>query len=306
MSTAGLNSSDLPTKIDSIYISFIIIEIKYLTLLKFDRKDAILITKEKIEEFIEKIPPSPKVLRVTISLLNQGELSKAAQVAQQDPALSAYLRDIVNKPIFGFTSEVKEIGQIFGILGVSRAQQSVYNYMINLLSPEKWSLFTLNTTSFANLQAELSTSWHNILAHLDIDDKEIESAISLLPASIIVSDALFGEKIDDVNLLRSVNEIDLNTILKRLCDMDLFDICAAIAQKWEIEAVISEIVYAASGVAPSEDEQLNTLGKWMHLLLFYTLSKPAYIDAGLNDFIEFQIDYVGEIYEDFAQLMEIA
>jgi HD-like signal output (HDOD) protein len=264
-----------------------------------------LITKDKINSYIEKIPPASKILKVTLQLLNEGELTKAAQIASQDLALSAYLKDLVNKPIYGFKTQVNEVGQIFGILGVSRSQQTVYNYMISLLSPDQWQLFKLKSSSFANLQADLSTNWQKILLHLQIKNKEIESAISLLPASIIVSEALFAEKIEDVHLLRSVNPIDLNTILQRLCGVDLFDICEQIAKKWEMSSEISSIVQAASGTKPAKEELINTLGKWMHLLLFFTLSQPNYIEAELNDFIDFQIDYIGDIYDDFATLMEI-
>jgi len=69
---------------------------------------------------------------------------------------------------------------------------------------------------------------------------------------------------------------------------------------------ISQIVQAASGLKPSEDEDINKLGKWMHLLLFYELSQPMFVEAELNDFIEFQIDYVSDIYEEFATLLEIS
>ena len=69
---------------------------------------------------------------------------------------------------------------------------------------------------------------------------------------------------------------------------------------------IAQIIQASSGVKPAEDEEINRLGKWMHLLLFYTLSQPNFIDAELNDFIDFQIDYVTDIYDDFSQVMEIS
>ena len=265
-----------------------------------------MITKEKINAFIEKIPPSPKILKATIVLLNQGDLIKAAKIAKEDRALNAYLTKLVNKPIYGFKNEISDISQIFGILGVAKSQQAVYNYMVSLLSPAEWKLFTLNRTTFYELQAQLSVKWQTIVTHLGIKDKDIQSAISLLPASIIVSEALFCEKIDDVRLLRSVDEIDLNTILQRLCKMDLFDICDNIAQKWEMSENISQIINAASGVKPSTDETINRLGKWMHLLLFYTLSQEIFVKAQLNDFIDFQIDYVSDIYEDFSSLMEIA
>jgi HD-like signal output (HDOD) protein len=264
-----------------------------------------MITKKNIESFIEKIPPSPKILNETLSLLNIGELVKAAKVAEQDLALKSYLKSIVNKPIYGFKNEVSDIGQIFGILGVSLAQQSVYNYMVTLLSPNKWALFKLNSTLFYELQANLSKRWEAILIHLNINDSNAYAAITLLPASIIVTEALFAQKKEEVELLRSTKALDYNTILIRLCGIGLFDICEEIAKKWDMDKSVSAIVQAASGVKPSEDEEINTLGKWMHLLLFYKLSQPEFIKAGLNDFVDFQIEYVSDIYDDFASFMEI-
>jgi len=264
-----------------------------------------LITKDKIDSYIEKIPPSSKVLKVTLTLLDSGELVKAAQIAKQDLALSAYLKNLVNKPIYGFKNQVNDVSQIFGILGVAKSQQAVYNYMMSLLSPKSWSLFALNQISFHNLQDVLSINWQKILQHLQITDKEIQSAITLLPASIIVAEALFNEKKEDVALLRSASDIDLNTILLRLCQVDLFDICEMIAKKWEMNKNIALIIQAASGMKPADNENINLLGKWMHLLLFHTLSQPQFITAELNDFINFHIEYVDTIYEDFAKVMEI-
>ncbi|MDQ7042856.1 MAG: HDOD domain-containing protein [Sulfurimonas sp.] len=264
-----------------------------------------MITKETIDNFIQKIPPAPKALKDTLMYLNSEDLVKAANAAKEDKALSTYLKVLVNKPIYGFKNEVSEVSQIFGILGVSRSQQAVYNYMLTLLSPSKWVLFKLNRVVFYNLQADLSINWQKILNHLNIEDRDILSSISLLPASIIVSEALFCEKKKDVEILRSVNPIDLNTILQRLCGVDLFDICEQIAQKWEMPQNISDILQSASGLKPSSDETVNRLGKWMHLLLFYTLSQTKYVEAELNDFIDFQIDYVGDIYEEFSTIMEI-
>ena len=263
-----------------------------------------MITKKKIDSYIEKIPPAPDALRETVFFLNSGELHKAASAAQNDLALSAYLKSIVNKPIYGFKNEVKEIAQIFGILGATGSQTTVYNYMISLLSPDSWQLFKLNSTSFSALQDTLSLKWKKILQHLEIDDKDIENSISLLPASIIVAEALFCDKIEDVTLIRSAKSLDYNTILVRLAGVDLFDICAQISHKWEMPKKITEITQAASGIKASSDESVNTLGKWMHLLLFYELSQPTYVEAGLNDFIEFQIDFVGDIYEEFASIMD--
>ncbi|MFT5835224.1 MAG: HD-like signal output (HDOD) protein [Sulfurimonas sp.] len=265
-----------------------------------------MITKTLINEYINKIPPTPKALKETIALLDAGELTKAAKIAKEDLALARYLKELVNKPIYGFTNEVHDVSQIFAILGVSSSQQTVYNYMTTLLSPSKWVLFKLNARVFHELQAKLSKRWEQILDHLNIQDKNISNSITLLPASIIISEALFCEKIDDVNLLRSTKNLDYNTILTRLCGVGLFDICEQISVKWEMPQEIAQIIQASSGLKASQDERINSLGKWMHLLLFYELSQPIFIEAGLNDFIDFQVEYVGDIYEDFATLMEIS
>lgn len=263
-----------------------------------------MITKEEIEDFISKIPPTPVILNTTINFVNQGELTKAAKIAAKDPALTKYLTTLVNKPIYGFRNEVHDLSQIFGILGTSGAKQVLYSYMLSLLSPSKWELFKLNQTLFYDLQAQLSMRWKVILEHLKIDDKDIASAITLLPASIIVCEALFKAHQEDVNLLRSVKDLDYNTILKRLGGIDLFDVSEKIANAWEYPPKIAQIVQAASGLKPSEDQEINLLGKWMHLELFYTLSQSVYIQAGLNDFIDFQVEYVEDIYEEFSTLLE--
>ena len=161
-----------------------------------------------------------------------------------------------------------------------------------------------NKVLFYDLQAQLNQKWKIILKAQDINSKDIESAITLLPASIIVCEALFKEHQEEVNLLRSVKEIDYNTILKRLCNLDLFDICALIAKKWEMPEQIAHIIHCASGVKKNSDEQIQNLGNWMHLLLFYEFSQGAYIEAGLNDFLEFHIESVENIYPDFMEVME--
>ncbi|MCF6330211.1 MAG: HDOD domain-containing protein [Sulfurimonas sp.] len=264
-----------------------------------------MITNKIIDDFIDKIPPKPDILQATVKILNDGNLAKAAKVAEEDLALKAYLCNLVNKPIYGFKNEVCDIGQIFGILSLSGSQQTVYNYMLSLLCPKKWELFNLNENSFYELQANLSLHWKKILDFLNINDKDIESAITLLPASIIVTEALFSTKKEDVKLLRSVNSLDYNTILIRLCNTSLFDICNKIATKWDMSEQIQQIVYASSGINPSKDKQINSLAKWMHLLLFYELSQPTFVEAQLNDFIDFQLEYVQDIYEDFTKVMEL-
>ncbi|MBD3810174.1 MAG: HDOD domain-containing protein [Sulfuricurvum sp.] len=263
-----------------------------------------MVTNEEIVKYIHSIPPSPTVVQETLQFVRNGDLVKAAKCADGDPALKLYLRTLVNRPIYGFQNEVHDISQIFGILGISTAQQILYHYLITLLVPKEWKLFHLNNHAFYDLQASLGRKWEKILRYLNLLDHDTESAIALLPASIIVCDALFGSHKNEVEQLRSVKALDYNTILYRLSGRSLFDLCNHIAEKWEIPPAIGRIVHAASGLDEDLSEKEKTPAQWMHLLLFFELSQGVYIEAGLNEFIDFRIDFVQNIYESFMQVVE--
>lgn len=262
-----------------------------------------MITDAQIKTYISSIPPAPTILKNVLLLIQEGELSKAAQEASLDPALTSYLQNIVNKPIYGFKNDIKDIKQIFGVLGISLTEQIIYNYMISLLTPKKWELFNLSNKNFADIQDNLGLLWKKILIHKNIKDKTIYSSITLLPASIIVCEELFKSKKEDILLLRSIKNLDYNTILFRLSGMDLFDVCETIATQWEMPKLIAKLIQASKGDTEEQDQEIIELSKWMHLLLFYQLSQSVCTQAELNDFIEFNIDYVQDIYEEFQELI---
>ena len=262
-----------------------------------------MVTQEEILLYIENIPPAPSVVKQTLDYVRVGDLTKAAKCAEEDPALKLYLKTLVNRPVYGFRNEVSDLSQIFSILGVSTAQQILYNYLMSLLAPKAWGLFSLSNHAFYDLQASLSHKWEKILKHLQLLNHDTESAITLLPASIIVCDALFAEHKSEVEQLRAVKALDYNTILQRLSKRSLFDIGNEIAAKWEMSPTIIQIVHAASGVDASVTGNTKILAQWMHLLLFHELSQSVYVEAGLNDFIDFQVEFVQDIYESFMQVV---
>ncbi|MDP3266370.1 MAG: HDOD domain-containing protein [Sulfuricurvum sp.] len=263
-----------------------------------------MITSDEIAFYIQNIPAAPAVVQEALNHARVGDLQKASKYASEDPALKLYLKTLMNRPIYGFRNEVSDVAQIFGILGLGASQQTLYNYLLSLLTPKKWELFSLTNHQFYDLQASISKHWETILAHLNINDKELQSAISLIPASIIVCEALFAKRKKEVAQLRAVKALDFNTILFRITGSDLFDLSGEIAHKWEMPPRIVDLIQSASGRDENLTGQERILAQWMHLLLFYELSQPAYISAGLNDFIDFKIDFVQDIYESFAQVVQ--
>jgi len=136
-----------------------------------------LVDKNDIQEYIKHLPPTPEILNQTLLYLNTNDLTKAAQTAKRDRALSSYIKSLVNRSAYGFKSEITDIAQAFTILGLGLAKQSLYNYSLSLLLPDSWKVFTINKALFYDLQASLSIGWHKILQYLDVDDSDIETAI---------------------------------------------------------------------------------------------------------------------------------
>lgn len=263
-----------------------------------------MISKNDIQDYINHLPPTPEILNQTLLCLNANDLTKAAQTAQNDIVLSSYIKSLVNKPIYGFKSEITNISQAFSIFGIGVAKQSLYNYSLSLLLPDKWKVFALEEALFYDLQASLSVNWHKILQHLHVNDADIETAIVLAPASIIVCEALFQNHLKEVDLLKSVHDLSYDDILYRLTSLDLFDISVMIAKTWGMSETSQEIIgaFRKTSVQP----QTLMLSKWIYLLLFFEFSKPDFVKAGLNDFISFNPDYVSDRYEEFFELMDIS
>lgn len=262
-----------------------------------------MISKSAIDDYIETIPPIPKIVKECVDLLQRGDLILAADVASQDPALSHYLKNIVNKPVFSFREEVKELRQVFGILGIKEAKQLLYSYYLLLILPKKWEVFDFSTKQFQDLQASLIFNWGNIIERLDINDDDIIPAISLIPASLIVCEMLFRKDADTIRLLKEVKNISYEKILKKQSGMSFFEISALIAKKWDFPDKIIDLITSMSGLKKSSLEENNRELVYMKLLLVYEMSRPSIVKSGLNDLFELESNCDIDVVENFYKII---
>jgi HD-like signal output (HDOD) protein len=263
-----------------------------------------MITKEKIYEYIEQIPPLPDTLKECKDALeNKVDLIKAAGIASTDPALMHYLRNIVNKAAFGFKTEVKDAHQIFGILGLERSLQIINSYLFSLITPKRWSVFEMDDQKFFSLQSELIELWNKILSYEKCSDKHIAQTVTVIASSIIVCEELFKDNLEDFLLLKETKNISYNKILKKLTGFSLFDISIMICEKWELPKKDVLILKILENKDAKCDKQYLRFAKFLHLLLFYLFSKAEFLESGLNDFLDFDTEFVAEIYEDFMSIL---
>ncbi len=263
-----------------------------------------MITKEKIYDYIDKIPPVPQNLIRCIDFLNKDDLTGASNIATKEKPLVNYLIKTVNRPIFGFKNRIENVTQIFGILGLDTAKQIIYAYLMTLLIPQKWKVFDLDNTAFAKLQSEFIYYWNEILEFEGRKNDSLEIAVNFIPASIFVAEEMFKENYEDFMILRQVKEINYNDLLQKFTNLNLFDISALICEKWEMDRPIIKLIKDL-GKEDASDPKNGQLVRYMHLLTFYEFSKPEFIKAGLNDFIEFNPAFVEEIYENFNKITGI-
>ena len=267
-------------------------------------KGMVMLSATTINNYIESIPPVPKIVKRCAQALENGDMVRAADIANEDRALTHYLQNIVNKPIFGFRDEIKNCRQIFGIFGILKAKQLIYGYYLLLILPKKWEVFDFDSTKFQDFQARLIYHWGKIVKFLGKEDAEIISAISIIPASLVVCEMLFKDINSTVKLLKKTKQISYENILFKMTQRTFFDISSLIAKKWDFSDT-SVLLISKIGDSNDSDFGNNTLAiLYLRLLLIYEMSRPMMIQSGLSDLFDLEpvLDY--EITENFYKIIQ--
>ncbi|MDO5045065.1 HDOD domain-containing protein [Campylobacter sp.] len=258
-----------------------------------------MVNQADIDRLIAQIPAIPAILKTCENALASGDLAKAASVANNDLALVGYMRSIINKPIFGFKKEIKDISQIFSTLGVDETINILYSYYVLLTTPKKWQIFDMDTHKFANLQANFIFDWTKILKKISVNDKEILKSITLIPASICLCEKIFEADIENLELINQESGASYSEILRRQSGLDIFELCCKVAQKWQLSPVIIDI-FSRLG---KKDKQ-SKITTYMNLLISYELSRAEFQSAGFAELFEFDMKPSEDEIETFMRALE--
>lgn len=262
-----------------------------------------MVTKEEIQHYLKNVPALPNVVRECLTHLQNGELDKAAAAAKSDQKLIHYLKQVVNSAAYGFRNKLEDEKQIFSALGSHKAKQLVYAFMIDASSPSQWSYFELTKNEFKSLQIEMIKDFNTILRSYKLENTPYQSASSIICAAVVVADQIFGDRKEDVAIVQQSQDLTLDQILQRISGYSFANLIAYVAKLWEAEEDVQQLLILSFGQKKCEG-QVCELAKMMHLLLFKTFSKPLFIKAGLNDFIELKVDFIENIYENFNKVMD--
>jgi len=173
------------------------------------------------------------------------------------------------------------------------------------LAPSKWEFFEIDNRDFNTFQENMIDNWSKITQIKNYDDK-FKIAAVLLGSAIIVSEELFKTHKRDLGLIRQTSDLSYNKILYRLCGISFVDISIMIAKEWEVQQDVLELVaYSLDRVKKQGSFFDENMAKFFHLTIFYELSKGKMLESGLNSFIDFDMKFVGDIYEEFMDIMEL-
>lgn len=262
-----------------------------------------MLSEEMIQEYIKSIPPIPEVVKECIDAINEGDLVKAALIASEDRALMTFLHNIVNKPIFGFRTDVKDAKQIFGVLGLSKAKQIIFSYYVLLLVPKSWEVFDFNSLQFQDFQARLIQHWEKILNFLKIEDRELANSITIIPASLIVCEMLFRPINETVRLLLERKNMSYEAILEKMTGKTLFQIASLIAKDWGFSQKVRTLIDKLSKDDATLPQDERMVLEYMRLLLIFEMSRPVMMQSGLSQMFELELPEDENITERFYSLM---
>ncbi|MEO1927738.1 MAG: HDOD domain-containing protein [Nautiliaceae bacterium] len=241
-----------------------------------------LISEEKIKEYLKQVPPIPQNALLTLKYLKEGNLKEAAKEAEKDLILKKQIEGVVNSAYFSIPKKVENTVQLFTMIGLEMATNLVYSYIVSLLEPKEWKIFNIN---FKDFQAEFLKSYEEsmIFEFGEVKYKKYPEIGAIIPVAVCVCDMLLGEKKDKLELILNSAPMEIATLLKRLTGMSLFEIASKIAKIWELEDEKCDIIKNSECL-----ECKNEISALVHFLFFYLSSKPAFFD--LNSLIEFNTD----------------
>jgi uncharacterized protein YneF (UPF0154 family) len=255
----------------------------------------LLITREEIEKYLKEIPPVPENIRKCLQYLKEGELRKAALEADKDLVLKKQIESIVNSAYFSLPNRVEDTVQLFSMIGLEMAKNLVYSYLVTLLEPKEWKIFSVN---FRDFQANYLSLFERYCIEEFGEEtyKKYAELGAVVPATVCVCDSLLGDKKEQCELILNATPMDYGTLLERMTGVRLFSLASEIAKIWSLNEEEIKILAMAECKKKCENE----IAALLHFLFFYLTSKKQFLD--LNSLIEFNPDCIKFIPKTYERI----
>lgn len=226
--------------------------------------------KQELINEIELIPMLPEsILKVEKIYANpESSINDMTSALQNDPLMVANILKIANSPLYGFSREIKDIGQAVALYGKETIRSFALNIAANTCVPINVEPYNISIDGYikkAQMQNALITSW---VGKID------RHALSLLaPAAFLVE---IGKIIISQYLVKNdlANEFKSNCIEKNsfekcelnLCGSRSYDVAATIFFNWNFNADLVHLVRYADDPEDALDEDTKNLAKYLKVV----------------------------------------
>jgi len=222
--------------------------------------------KELIEE-IDQIPMLPEsILKVEkVYADSESSIADMTEALSSDPVIVANILKIANSPMYGMSSEIKDIGRAVSLFGKDTVRSFALNIAANECVPINVGPYQITSGGYikkANTQNALITNW---VGKID------RSALSLLaPASflldigkVIISQYLVNHKLDE-NFTNSLKEASqYEECEKEACGSKSYDVAATIFYNWNFDTELVHLVRYCNDPEDALDEETKQLAMYL-------------------------------------------
>ncbi len=207
---------------------------------------------------IRSIPPLPETFIQIDAICDSpnGTISDLAQVVEKDPMLVANILKIVNSPLYGLRSEVKNVAQAVSLLGMKEISSLSATISVKKLlkvdmepygiAPEKFALIS-------NMQGALVKKW---VSKIDREKAEILFMPALLQETgkIILADEIV--KNDEVYQFKSdiQTAVNIAQIEQMYVETTSSEITAKIFEHWGFDEFLVEIIRYGDAPQNADDK----------------------------------------------------
>jgi len=267
--------------------------------------------KELIEE-IDQIPMLPEsIIKVEkVYADSESSIADMTEALSSDPVIVANILKIANSPMYGMSSEIKDIGRAVALFGKDTVRSFALNIAANECVPINVAPYQIKSGGYikkAHTQNALITNW---VGKID------RRALGLLaPASflldigkVIISQYLVNHKLDEGFIASMESGENYEACEKEACGSKSYDVAATIFHNWNFDTDLVHLVRYCNDPEDALDEETKKLAMYLKVAKTAVdfngeLSKEGLIEA--YDLIEeYELDR--EKFDDAVEKIELA
>ena len=225
--------------------------------------------KELTQE-IDQIPMLPESILKIEKVYADRESSIADMTAalSSDPVIVANILKIANSPMYGMSSEIKDIGRAVSLFGKDTVRAFALNVAANECVPINVSPYNITAGGYikkANVQNALVVNW---VSKIDRDTLSLLAPASFLLdiGKVLISQYLVNHQKNDAFSSALTKAVSFEECEKEICGSQSYDVAATIFHNWNFDSKLVQLVRYCNDPEDALDEETKQLAMYLKVV----------------------------------------